>query len=145
LFLKQAFWIHFDMAPQAEQALEGPAFVRISPWVQQKLSPLAVEKIQAVHEWVEQECIPREPIVRAQLEGRRWTTPPVIHELRKKAKERGLFNLFLPNHFAESPGLTNLEYSCCAEIMGRCYWAAQVCTSTQMSIYISKTPTYTSM
>ncbi|KAF4784804.1 acyl-CoA dehydrogenase family member 10 [Colletotrichum scovillei] len=80
-----------------------------------KLSPLAIEKINAVYEWV----------FKAQLEARRWTTPPLIHELRKKAKERGLFNLFLPNHFKESPGLTNLEYSCCAEIMGRCYWAAQ--------------------
>ncbi|KAL0934685.1 acyl-CoA dehydrogenase [Colletotrichum truncatum] len=48
-----------------------------------------------------------------------------MHELRRKAKDRGLFNLFLPKHFKGSPGLTNLEYSCCAEIMGRCYWAAQ--------------------
>jgi hypothetical protein len=117
-----------DMSPGAKPALKGPAFDRIPPWVQQKLSPLAIEKIQAVHDWVENECIPREPIVKAQLEGKRWTTPPVIHELRKKAKEQGLFNLFLPNHFKESPGLTNLEYSCCAEIMGRCYWAAQVRT-----------------
>ncbi|KAI0170096.1 acyl-CoA dehydrogenase family member 10 [Pestalotiopsis sp. NC0098] len=113
------------MSSQPPSVPKGPAFARIPPWVQQKLSRLAVDKIQAVHEWVEQECIPREPLYRAQLEGRRWTTPPIIHELRQKAKQRGLFNLFLPNHFKESPGLTNLEYSCCAEIMGRCYWAAQ--------------------
>jgi acyl-CoA dehydrogenase len=121
------------MSPQAKTALKGPAFERIPPWVQQKLSPLAIEKIQAVHEWVENECIPREPIYRAQLEGRRWNTPPIVHELRQKAKERGLFNLFLPKHFKESPGLTNLEYSCCAEIMGRCYWAAQVRIHIQLS------------
>lgn len=60
-------------------------------------------------------------------QGKRWTTQPLMHELREKAKKRGLFNLFLPKHFKESPGLTNLEYSCCAEIMGRVYWAQQVC------------------
>ncbi|KAI1859657.1 uncharacterized protein JN550_011852 [Neoarthrinium moseri] len=113
------------MYPTVNPVPKGPAFDRLPPWVQQKLSPLAIAKIQAVYDWVENECIPREPIVKAQLEGRRWTTPAVIHELREKAKGKGLFNLFLPNHFEESPGLTNLEYSCCAEIMGRCYWAAQ--------------------
>ncbi|KAG7117709.1 acyl-CoA dehydrogenase IBR3 like protein [Verticillium longisporum] len=143
------------MSPsQTTPKLEGPAFSRIPPWVKAKLSPLAIEKIQAVFDWVENECIPREQVMKAQLEGKRWTTPPLIHELRERAKERGLFNLFLPNHFKESPGLTNLEYSerakerglfnlflpnhfkespgltnleysCCAEIMGRCYWAAQ--------------------
>lgn len=116
------------MSPSAVEnpALQGPAFARIPPWVKAKLSPLAIEKIQAVHEWVENECIPREQIMKAQLEGRRWVTPPMMHELRETAKQKGLFNLFLPNHFKESPGLTNLEYSCCAEIMGRVYWAAQV-------------------
>ena len=49
-----------------------------------------------------------------------------MHSLRQKAKTKGLWNLFLPKHFPESPvGLTNLEYACCAEIMGRTYWAAQ--------------------
>ena len=48
-----------------------------------------------------------------------------MHDLRRRAKEAGLFNIFLPNHFRESPGLTNLEYACCAELMGRIYWGAQ--------------------
>lgn len=103
-----------------------PAFARIPPWVKAKLRPIAIEKIAQVHEWVETECIPAERIYKAQLAGNRWKTPAIIHELRTKAKAQGLFNLFLPNHFEESPGLTNLEYSCCAEIMGRVYWAAQV-------------------
>ncbi|KAK2745562.1 hypothetical protein FQN57_003687 [Myotisia sp. PD_48] len=103
----------------------NPAFNRIPPWVKAKLSPKAIETIQKVYDWVETECIPAEPVVKAQLQNNRWTTPPLIHELRAKAKAAGLFNLFLPHHFVESPGLTNLEYACCAEIMGRCYWAAQ--------------------
>lgn len=104
----------------------NPAFNRIPPWVKAKLSPKAIEKIQQVYDWVETECIPAERVVKAQLTKDRWKTPPLIEELRQKAKAKGLFNLFLPNHFKESPGLTNLEYSCCAEIMGRVYWAAQV-------------------
>ena len=108
--------------------LNHPAFERIPPWVQQKLSTKAVDTIKRVHHWVETECIPAEPIVKAQLEKHgRWKTPPLIKELREKAKQQGLFNLFLPKTFGDlSPGLTNLEYSCCAETMGRVYWAAMV-------------------
>jgi len=103
-----------------------PAFNRIPPWVKAKLRPIAIEKIKQVYEWVETECIPAERIYKAQLANAKWKTPAIIQELRKKAKAQGLWNLFLPNHFKESPGLTNLEYSCCAELMGRVYWAAQV-------------------
>ncbi|KAF1810752.1 acyl-CoA dehydrogenase NM domain-like protein [Eremomyces bilateralis CBS 781.70] len=110
------------MAPSLEN---NPAFNRIPPWVKAKLRPQAIEIIQRVYDWVETECIPAERVVQAQLQNNRWKTAPLIHELRKKAKAQGLFNIFLPNHFKESPGLTNLEYACCAEIMGRCYWAAQ--------------------
>ena len=39
--------------------------------------------------------------------------PPVMEELKTKAKERGLWNLFLPSH-----GLTQLEYAPMAELMG---------------------------
>jgi acyl-CoA dehydrogenase len=106
--------------------MEGPAFDRIPPWVKAKLSPKAVETIQKVHDWVENECIPAERIYKAQVDQKRWRNPPLIGELRKKAKAAGLFNLFLPKHFKESPGLTNLEYACCAEIMGRCYWSQHV-------------------
>lgn len=63
--------------------------------------------------------------MKAQLAKDRWHMPPLMKELRNEAKVRGLFNLFLPSHFKESPGLTNLEYACCAEIMGKVYWAAQ--------------------
>ena len=47
------------------------------------------------------------------------TVPPVVEELKIKAKERGLWNLFLP---AES-GLTNLEYAPLAEITG---WSLEI-------------------
>ena len=111
---------------KAAMVPDTPAFEHIPPWVKEKLRPIAIEKIQAVWDWVDNECIPHEPVMDAQLEAKRWANPPLMKELRTRAKAKGLFNLFLPAHFKESPGLTNLEYACCAEIMGRCYWAAQV-------------------
>jgi acyl-CoA dehydrogenase len=47
------------------------------------------------------------------------TVPPVVEDLKKLAKERGLWNLFLP---AES-GLTNLEYAQLAELTG---WSMEI-------------------
>ncbi len=42
------------------------------------------------------------------------TVPPVVEELKRKARERGLWNLFLPSE----SGLTNLEYAPLAELSG---------------------------
>ncbi|KAJ5675232.1 uncharacterized protein N7477_005166 [Penicillium maclennaniae] len=103
---------------------DGP-FKLFPIWVKQNLSPKAIETIYKVNDWVENECIPAEPVMKAQLEKDTWNTPPLMHDLRERAKQAGLFNLFLPSHFKESPGLTNLEYACCAELLGRTYWAAQ--------------------
>jgi acyl-CoA dehydrogenase len=50
--------------------------------------------------------------------GPRWTTPPVMRELKVEAQKRGLWNLFLPNA-EHGAGLTNLQYAPLAEIMGR--------------------------
>jgi len=107
-------------------SLQHPALSRIPASFQSKLSPQAVEKIIKVYDWVETECIPAESMMEKQLEGHRWVVQPKMKELRRRARQAGLFNLFLPKTFKESPGLTNLEYACCAEIMGRCFWAAEV-------------------
>src|SRR6476659_6815579 len=42
------------------------------------------------------------------------TVPPVVEELKVKARERGLWNLFLPSE----SGLTQLEYAPIAELSG---------------------------
>ena len=52
-----------------------------------------------------------------------WTVHPVVEELKPLAKERGLWNLFLPAH---EGGLTNLEYAPLCEIMGRSHLAPEV-------------------
>lgn len=55
----------------------------------------------------------------------KWMTPPLVEKLKQKAREEGLWNLFLPHH-EQGAGLSNLEYAPLAEIMGRVWWAAEV-------------------
>ncbi len=55
-----------------------------------------------------------------------WKPWPGTEALKAKAREAGLWNLFLPHEYGEwSPGLTNLEYAPLAEIMGRISWASE--------------------
>jgi acyl-CoA dehydrogenase len=53
-----------------------------------------------------------------------WATPPVIEELKREARQRGLWNLFLPATHEHGAGLTNLQYAPLAEITGRNPWMA---------------------
>ncbi len=46
----------------------------------------------------------------------RWQTPPIMEELKAKARAAGLWNLFLP---AAEGGLSNYDYAPLCEIMGR--------------------------
>src|SRR3989441_1311016 len=70
---------------------------------------------------------PNESAFRDQLDSQadRWTVPPIMEELKAKARERGLWNLFLPES-DRGAGLTNLEYAPLCEIMGRSPIAAEV-------------------
>lgn len=65
----------------------------------------------------------------------RWRLAPLIVELQARAKEAGLWNLFMPpaalahaaNDFVfDTPGLTNLEYAPVAELMGRVEFASRI-------------------
>lgn len=59
--------------------------------------------------------------------GNVWTRWPGTEGLKQKAKDVGLWNLFLPNSYSEfSPGLTNLEYAPLAEQMGRILWSSEI-------------------
>jgi len=63
---------------------------------------------------------PSERVFHQQLEASddRWTVPPVMEEMKAKARSAGLWNLFLPGSDLGG-GLTNLEYAPLCEIMGR--------------------------
>jgi acyl-CoA dehydrogenase len=55
--------------------------------------------------------------------GERWTPVPIVELLKPKAREAGLWNLFLPAD-DRGAGLTNLEYAPLCEMMGRSPWFA---------------------
>ena len=69
-------------------------------------------------------------------EGERWKVIPIMEEMKAKAKAAGIWNLFMPPSSGfphvddtvhlEGPGLTNMEYSLCAEEMGRLGWSSEV-------------------
>ena len=46
-----------------------------------------------------------------------WSRTPILRELQAKARQEGLWNLFLPGEYGA--GLTNLQYAPLAEITGR--------------------------
>src|SRR5215475_12576911 len=68
---------------------------------------------------MDEHVLPAEAVFAEQLESgpSRWTIPPVMEELKARAKREGLWNLFLPES-EYGPGLTNLEYAPLCELMG---------------------------
>lgn len=83
-----------------------------------------------VEKFVEEECIPADSIFNQQLgEGtaKRFTGhPPIMEDLKDRAKELGLWNMFLPkNHFKEGAGFSNLEYGLMAEYLGKSRTASE--------------------
>ncbi|KAG6051224.1 hypothetical protein E4U17_006250 [Claviceps sp. LM77 group G4] len=104
---------------------------KIPALVSHLVSDEAKRMIDVVAKFVEEECIPADPVLEAQIgEGdSRWESHPLIlEELKTKAQELGLWNMFLPRgHYKESPGWTNLEYGLMAEWLGRSRSASEAC------------------
>jgi acyl-CoA dehydrogenase len=71
--------------------------------------------------------LPNEATHAGQIARNPWETPPIVEELKPRAREAGLWNLFLPVEYGRySGGLTNMEYAPLAEEMGRVIWASEV-------------------
>ena len=89
------------------------------------------EKVNSLREQVQafmdEFVYPNEGKMHESLKDDPWSTPPLMEELKAKAKEQGLWNFFLPPVYGKySPGLTNLEYAPLAEIMGGVIWGPEV-------------------
>jgi acyl-CoA dehydrogenase len=59
----------------------------------------------------------------------RFDSLPLMEELKSKAKEAGLWNLFISPHeaeFCDHEGFSNFDYAPLAELMGRVLWSAEV-------------------
>ncbi len=92
-----------------------------------ELSAHAKELQGKLLEFMEEHIYPNEALYEAQLnEGEsRWIVPPIIEELKEKAKAQGLWNLFWSDT-KYGKGLTNYEYAHLCEIMGRSLIAPEV-------------------
>lgn len=79
-----------------------------------------------IQDFMEEYIYPNEPLYYRQSEEvGPWGVQPIVEELKAKAKEKGLWNLFLPDS-DRGQGLSNLEYSPLCEIMGRSHLAPEV-------------------
>jgi acyl-CoA dehydrogenase len=97
--------MNFEYSEKSKELQE-----KLNQFVAQNLAPVEKE-VEAFH---------KDP-------ANAWTKWPGLEELKQKAKDAGLWNLFLPKTYGDlSPGLTNMEYAPLAEIMGRMLWSSEV-------------------
>jgi len=91
------------------------------------LSPKTEGLMARLQSFMDREVYPAETVFERQLAEApsRWQIPPIMEELKAKAKAEDLWNLFLPES-ALGAGLTNLEYAPLCEIMGRSPIAPEV-------------------
>lgn len=102
--------MHFDFSPKTREYI-----ARVDAFMQAHVFP-NIETYERQHAAAES----------------RWTVVPILEELKAKAKEEGLWNLFLPpsaEHDTpefQGAGLSNLEYAPLSELMGRVEWGSEV-------------------
>ena len=75
--------------------------------------------------FMDEHIYPNEVAYHAQLNGLsdRFSTVPLMEDLKMLAKSQGLWNLWMP---ADHGGLTNEQYAPLAEMMGRVLWSPEV-------------------
>ena len=92
-------------------------------------SERAREYIAQVDRFIRDRVLPNEQTYGDQLthtdDWRRWRIPPILEELKAEARERGLWNLFLPDS-EYGAGLDNRDYAPIAELTGRSFLAPEV-------------------
>ena len=85
-----------------------------------ELSSQAKQMRTQLIEFMEEYIYPNEMVIEEELnrQKNRWVIPPLIEELKEKAKAKGLWNLFISDE-EYGKGLSNYEYAHLCEIMGR--------------------------
>jgi acyl-CoA dehydrogenase len=96
-----------------------------------ELSDRCQEMRERLLAFMDEHVYPAESVYHEQIaqSGNPHFHPPVMEELKECARERGLWNLFLPHEPLDgsAPGLSNVDYAPLAEIMGRSHIAAEAC------------------
>jgi acyl-CoA dehydrogenase len=88
-------------------------------------SPKAIELQGQLSAFMGRHVYPVENLYREQIEsGHRHHRPPILEELKRRARADGLWNLFLPGE--HGAGIGNLGYAPLTEIMGRISWASEI-------------------
>jgi acyl-CoA dehydrogenase len=84
--------------------------------------------VEEVRAFVKEEVIPNEELHLQQVadSGHPYRRPPILEELREKARSAGLWNLFLPTEEWGGRGLSNLEFAPVFEEMGRAHHGPEV-------------------
>ncbi|HEY2436855.1 MAG TPA: acyl-CoA dehydrogenase family protein [Solirubrobacteraceae bacterium] len=96
-----------------------------------ELSDRCKELRERLFAYMDEYIYPNESVYEEQLResGQPHFHPPIMEELKERAREQGLWNLFLPHEAVNglAPGLSNLDYAPLAEVMGRSHIASEAC------------------
>src|SRR4030088_199773 len=91
-------------------------------------SQRCVEFKERLTAFMDEHVYPAEPIYERQLQesGNPHHQPEAMEDLKARAREAGLWNMFLP-HATLGAGLSNSDYAPLAEILGRSHIASEAC------------------
>jgi acyl-CoA dehydrogenase len=94
-------------------------------------STRCIEFRELLTAFMDEHIYPAEPVYERQLResggaGGVSIQPPIMEELKGIARERGLWNMFLPDP-EHGAGLSNEDYAPLAEILGRSHIASEAC------------------
>ena len=94
-------------------------------------SPTCKDMQQRLLDFMDRHIYPNEHRFHEEVEANRragnaWVPTKIVEELKPKAREAGLWNLFLPKSPRVPEGLSNLDYASLCEIMGRVHFAPEV-------------------
>ena len=89
-----------------------------------ELSAKAKEYSAKLQKFMEDEVLPAEETYHQQLaSGPKHSLPPIVEDLKKRARALGLWNLFLPDSHEPAHGLSVTDYATLAEISG---WSPEI-------------------
>src|SRR5437868_5236041 len=125
---------HSPRPPRGSCRLRGSSAMILSPG-RQRGGPMEFEPSERCSQFTErltacmdEHVYPAEPVYERQLResGDPHHQPPVMEELKARAREADLWNMFLPDS-DHGAGLSNSDYAPLAEILGRSHIASEAC------------------
>lgn len=96
-----------------------------------QFSPRSLELQERLNAFMDEYIYPNEKRYEEEremnrLKGHPWEPSKLVEELKPRAREAGLWNLFLPHSERVPEGLSNLDYAPLCEIFGHVRWSSQV-------------------